>query len=585
MSTDTTGPEEPDDAPLEERVLARLKAMQPTASSRWVWRIVGLLLLAAGLVLGVSWAWPACDAGSPAVAPPTESAVEATQYTCGMHPEIVQDEPGSCPVCGMKLTPTKPEATKRKKRVTGEQACKGREILMYQAPMDPNYTSPSPGKSPMGMDLVPVCESDQLEAKGSISIDSRVRQNMGIRTDTAVLAPLTKTIRTLGHVDFDERRVMVITTKIDGWVREMHVDFTGETVKEGDPLFSIDSPQLVSTQQELLSARRAFERTGSQADRVTLEATRQRLRYWDISPGQIEHIEMSGEVAQTLTIESPGAGVVVHKNALEGKFVRSDTELFRIADLSQVWVFAHFYEMDSPFVAVGAAATVHVPYDGRPPIEGTIEYVFPWLDAKTREVKARIALANPEGRLKPEMFVDVDLRVAVGDQGLLIDDSAVIRTGVRNVVFVENEPGSYTPRVIKLGRQLDGRVEITSGLQAGEKVVVKGQFMLDSESRLKEVLGKYEMDSESHEHGGAVEALEQRVEEGCSYTCPMPEHFHVCGQEPGPCPECGMAMQPIPTLLEQHRVQVEGAPPPPAAAPTPPAAPNEGAAHPHGGEP
>ncbi|MCB9730955.1 MAG: efflux RND transporter periplasmic adaptor subunit, partial [Deltaproteobacteria bacterium] len=443
--------------------------------------------------------------------------------------------------------------------------------------------------SPMGMDLVPVCETDELEAVGGISIDSRVRQNMGIRTDVAVLAPLRKSIATLGHVAYDERRVTVITTKLDGWVREMYVDFTGETVKKGDPLFTIDAPQLVSTQQELVSARRAFERTGSQADRGILEAARQRLRYWDISSKQIEGIESSGEVAQTLTIESPADGVVVHKNALEGKYVRSDTELFRIADLSQVWVFAHFYEMDAPFVAVGASARVRVPYDGGPPIEGTIDYVFPWLDAKTREVKARIVLSNAEGRLKPEMFVDVDLRADLGEDGLLVDDSAVIRTGVRNVVFVQTEPGSYTPRVVKLGRQLDERVEITAGIRAGEKVVIKGQFMLDSESRLKEAIGKYEMDSAPHEHGGAVGMLEQRLEEGCSYTCPMPEHFHVCGQEPGPCPECGMAMQPIPTLLEQHRAQVEAAPPPPVAAPPPteaaPPTPDGGAVHEHGGQP
>lgn len=505
MSTHTTPPDQPDTTPtpLEDRVLARLEAMQPTESARWVWRVVGLLLLAAGLVLAVSWAWPRGDEGPKTPAATAEPAPEATQYTCGMHPEIVQDEPGSCPICGMKLTPTKPQGQKRRKRVTGEQACKGRDILMYQAPMDPNYTSPSPGKSPMGMDLVPVCETDELEAAGGISIDSRVRQNMGIRTDTAERAELRKTIRTLGHVDFDERRVTVIATKLDGWIREMHVDFTGEAVKKGDPLFAIDSPQLLSTQQELVSARQAYERTGSAADRGILEAARQRLRYWDISAAQIERIEASGAVEQTLTIESPADGVVVQKNALEGKFVRSDTELFRIADLSQVWVLAHFYEMDAPFLAVGAAVTVEVPYDGGPPIAGRVDYVFPWLDAKTREVKARIELPNPDGRLKPEMYVDVNLRADLGEEGLVIDDSAIIRTGVRNVVFVETEPGSYAPRVVKLGRQIDDKLEITAGLQAGDKVVIKGQFMLDSESRLKEVLGKYAVDPPPDEHGSA----------------------------------------------------------------------------------
>lgn len=555
MSADKNQTRREETEKLEERVIAALHDMTPADSARWVWRIIGLLVLAAGLTLGVAKMWPAGGGGA-AVA--GAEPAQKQQYTCGMHPDIVEDEPGTCPICGMNLTPIRQNNKKKKKKqIKGETACKGREIIHYQAPMDPNYTSPAPGKSPMGMDLVPVCESDEMEVEGGVSIDSRVRQNMGIRTDLVRNVRLRKTIRAVGHVDYDERRIALITTKIDGWIEGLSVDFTGQAVKKGDTLFAMYSPQLVSTQEELVSARRAWNMTKSGRDLNILKSARKRLEYWDISKAQIERIENTGKTERTMIIEAPQDGVVIHKTAFEGKFVKAGTELFRIADLSRVWIYAHLYEMDAPFVKVGDLATVRVPFDGGPDLSGRVDFVFPWLSEKTREVKARVVFNNPNGRLKPAMYVDVNMVSDLGIDGLVVDDSAVIRTGTRNVVFVEIELGTYEPRVVVLGRDLDGTIEIIKGLKEGEKVVIKGQFMLDSESRLKEALTKYEMETEGHDHGDAVVALETLLEKGCTYTCPMPEHFHVCGNAAEPDPECGMTMKPVKDLLVEHRAKAE----------------------------
>ena len=554
---------------MEARVLAALATMQPSAAARRVWLGVGLLVVVAGVVLAFMMfgggskgapvaAAPAGSDGRPG-AEPHDHAEEATQYTCGMHPQIVQDEPGTCPICGMNLTPKRStKKSVKKKRISGVQACEGRPILHYAAPMDATYTSPSPGKSPMGMDLVPVCEGDGVESADGISVDSRVRQNMGIRTAKAARVPLVKTIQTVGHVDYDERSMTVITTKFDGWIEDLRVDFTGRTVTKGEPLFAIYSPQLVSTQQELIVAYRSWKASNSSGALGLLESSRKRLRYLDFSDAQIATIETSGEPTRVLLVEAPMDGVVVHKTAVQGQFVKAGTALFRIADLSKVWVYAHFYEMDAPFIREGARAVIELPYDAGAPMDGTVEYVFPWLDAKTREVKARLVFDNADGRLKPEMYVNVQLVADLGVTAVAIDDSAPIRTGLRSVVFVQSEPGTYMPRDVRLGRQLDGLVEVTEGIEVGDALVIRGQFMLDSESRLKEALSKYEKvpdDAAGKAKDGdataakaevtASEAVDALAEKGCAFTCPMESHLHICGAEAGKCPECGMDMVPL----------------------------------------
>ncbi|RME22651.1 MAG: efflux RND transporter periplasmic adaptor subunit, partial [Deltaproteobacteria bacterium] len=363
----------------------------------WLAAVLLLVGLGVGLFVGRTYLAPGTAQSTAAVQESRASGEEEkTKYTCGMHPQIVQDEPGFCPICGMKLTPMKQEKKKKKKIVTGEAACKGKKILWYQAPMDPTYRSPEPGKSPMGMDLVPACEGEGEESAEGISVDSRIRQNMGIRLAEVKELPLVKTIRTVGHVDYDERRLAIINTKIDGWVEKLNVDFTGQWVKKGQVLLSIYSPKLIATQQELLIAARQHRAAPSRRTETMLEAARQRLRYWDIPDAQISRIEQGGKIQRRLSIRSPISGVVVKKNVLEGQHVMPGTTLFEVADLRRVWVLAHVYEMDAPFVKVGQRATIELPYaPDAGPVEGTVEYVYPWLNEKSRDLRVRLAFENP----------------------------------------------------------------------------------------------------------------------------------------------------------------------------------------------
>jgi Cu(I)/Ag(I) efflux system membrane fusion protein/cobalt-zinc-cadmium efflux system membrane fusion protein len=442
--------EEKNGVDLKTQVARAFEPQKKSRKSRFAWAVPALL---GAMLLGVLIGGPVASlfAGDDTKIEAVAGDEQKTKYTCGMHPHIVQNEPGYCPVCEMKLTPLKPQKTK-KKIVTGEVACKGRQILHYQAPMDSAYRSPTPGKSPMGMDLVPACESDEEASVEGISVDSRIRQNMGIR-----------------------------------------MDFTGQKVSKGQRLLSIYSPKLISTQEDLLLALRQYRANQTDRNKILLKAAERRLQYWDISMTQIKRIKESGEVQRALNIYSPMNGVVVHKNVFKGKYVKAGMDLFRIANLSRVWVYVHIYEMDVPFVKVGQVVEVDLPY--APGIEvpqGRVDYVFPWLDRKTRDVKARLVFDNRDGNLKPDMYASVVVHADLGREALLIDNAAVIRSGVRNVVFVETGPGTYESRSVRLGVELDDTVEIIEGVGEGEQVVVNGQFMLDSESRLKEALQKYE---------------------------------------------------------------------------------------------
>jgi len=462
---------------------------------------LGLLLLVAGLSGGILLGRSLFASHEHAAATVRAAEEPKVKYTCGMHPQIVQDEPGFCPICSMKLTPMKPEKKTRKKIVTGEAACRDKKILYWQAPMDPKYRSPQPGKSPMGMDLVPACESDEEESTEGISIDPRIRQNMGIRLATATRVDLTRTIRTVGHVDYDERRLAVINTKIDGWVEKLSVDYTGQRVKKGQVLLALYSPRLIATQEELLIAARQHRAAPSRRTETMLRAARQRLAYWDIPAAQIERIEKEGRIQRRLTIRSPISGVVVEKSVFAGQHVTSGSVLFKVADLSRVWVLAHIYEMDAPFVREGQQVTVELPYDpAAGHITGRVDYIYPWLNEKSRELEVRLVFDNPGLRLKPQMYVTALIQAELGREAVVVDDSAVIRSGRRNVVFVELEPGLYAPRSVELGVLADAGLEITAGLRAGQRVVVNGQFMLDSESRLKEALQKLGPGSGEDDH-------------------------------------------------------------------------------------
>ena len=413
----------------------------------------------------------------------TMQAEDDTLYTCGMHPQIIQEEPGNCPICGMKLVPKRKDKSAEKR--SGEQ-----EIAYWRAPMNPQETYDEPGKSAMGMDLVPVYE-DELVGGVNISIDPVVELNMGIRTAEVKRGALTHTIRTYGHITYDETRMTRINLKFSGWLEKLHVDFTGEIVEKDQPLFDIYSPELITAQQDLIEAFRNYQERPTTTNKKVLDSVRRRLGYYDIAETEISEIEKSGAIRQALTIRSPFSGVVTQKIAFEGAYVESGTTVYEIADLSKVWVEAHIYEYELAAVQKGQSVEMTLPYLPGKNYSGTVSYVYPYLQRKTRDVVVRLEFDNPELELKPDMYADVKIRTQVDQTGIKIPARSVIRTGERNLVFIRRAPGEFTPREVTLGMPLDGgMVQVLKGVAPGETVVTSGQFLLDSESKLNESVQK-----------------------------------------------------------------------------------------------
>lgn len=457
----------------------------------------------------------------------TATSEQKQLWTCGMHPQVIQDHPGNCPICGMKLVPVKQETmakgshegheavadTTAEKVATADK--KDKRILYWRAPMDPTYISDKPGKSPMGMDLIPVYEGEEPGGGKTITIDPVTVQNIGVRTAEVKRLPFYRNIRTVGHVDYDEQRLYVVNTKFAGWIEKLYVDRTGDVVRKGQPLFTIYSPDLVTTQQEYLLAldnKRKLQSSGiaeiGQSAENLLAASRQRLKYWDISDKQIEQLERSGEISKTLTIYSPFSGIVIDKNIVEGANVKPGMDLLRIADLSKIWVYAHIFEYELPWIQAGQTVEMDLPYIPGKKFTGRVDYIYPYLDQKTRDVKLRLVFDNPTLELKPEMYANIRIDSRVGDEALVIPTEAIIRTGVRNLVFITLGDGKFVPREIEIGAEGEGGlVRVISGLNEGETIVTSAQFLLDSESRLREAIQK--MLEPQQEQPSAQEPAEQ----------------------------------------------------------------------------
>jgi len=405
-------------------------------------------------------------------------------YTCGMHPDVIQDEPGICPICNMDLTPI---------RSKGGSSSGERKIAYWIAPMDPNFISDKPGKSPMGMDLVPVYE-DNLTIE-VVSIDPVTVRNIGVTTTLSEIKDLTVELRTNGIVTIAEEAEYRINPKISGWIEKLYVSRTGDMVEKGDPLLDIYSPDLVSAQEEyLLALKTAAILTASNLDRISkgagdlIEAARRRLEYWDIDNSQIEELERNGAVRRTLTLYSPVFGIIMHKNAVEGAAVKAGTDLFHIVDLSTVWVEAQVYEHEMPSIQAGNAVVVKSPYDQDVSLQGHVDYIYPYLDQKTRTATARIVVSNPDLVLRPDMYVDVRLESKPQMDAIVVPKNSVIRSGKRDLVFVAVGEGRFLPREVKVGLETDDYYEIVDGLSPGTAVVTSAQFLLDSEAKLQEAI-------------------------------------------------------------------------------------------------
>ncbi len=443
----------------------------------WRYAIAVILSLAAGTAFGL---WLG-GAGGAAMHAHQE---EADLYRCPMHPTVVSDKPGSCPVCGMDLVADQP---------AGGGASGGeRAVAYWRAPMDPSYTSHEPGKSPMGMDLVPVYE-DELQAEGTVTIDPATVQNIGVRTALVERRALHRTVRTVGRVAYDETRMTDVNTKIAGWVEQLFVDYTGQMVEKGEPLLQIYSPELVAAQEEYLTAVDYSERlrSGAGGDALTgardlLSASLQRLRYWDISDRQIEDLRQTGEARRTMTVHSPQEGTVVHKAVFDGQHIAPGQHLYRIAELSRVWVYADIYEYELPWVRQGQEAEVELSYLPGRTFTGKVTYVYPFLEAETRTVKVRMSFPNPDLELKPEMYANVTIQSPLPEASVVaVPVQAVIHSGPRRVAVVSLGEGRFQPREIRVGAEAGGFYEVLEGLREGERIVTSAQFLIDSESNLK----------------------------------------------------------------------------------------------------
>jgi RND family efflux transporter MFP subunit len=457
-------------------------------------------ILASVLVSGGYWIISRQNA---AQSPATSQKVQ--KYHCPMHPDYISDKPGDCPICGMKLVPMEsaasPDAAAKGEPVGQGSAVaptkKEQKILYWADAMNPGNHYDKPGKAPDGMDLVPVYEEESPGAAGQgvpgyapIKISPERLQMMGVTTEKARVMSLEQSIRTVGMITADETRISHIHTKFEGYIEQIYVNYVGQQVSAGQPLFSIYAPELLATQKEYLLAllaRDQWQKSGTdvQLPGVNLvEAARQRLALWDISPDQIARIEKDREPIRALTVYSPVSGIVSAKTAVQGNRVMPSDTLYEITDLSSVWVLADLYEINVPFVKIGDPATISLSYDPGGVFKGRVSYINPSVDEKSRTVKVRIVLENPSGTLKPDMYADVVFGGQLG-YGVAVPDSAVMGTGEREMVFIAKGDGLFEPREVKTGVKVRGFYEIKKGVAAGENVVTGANFLLDSESKLK----------------------------------------------------------------------------------------------------
>ena len=379
---------------------------------------------------------------------------EVPAWTCPMHPEVHADEPGACPICGMPLQPV-PDAHAHDQTMPGTMAEMGSALSDAQTP---------------GL------------RRAEVTIDSRRQQLLGVRTRPVERQALTKSIRTVGTVRYDETRLTDINLKLPGWIEELSVDYTGKFVEQGQPLFTLYSPELVMTQHEYLLALQTRDQLRESpiadareyADRL-VEAARQRLVLWDLPPDQIQALDEQRKAQRTMVFRSPVSGFVIEKHVLRGQHVPVGMSLYTIADLSVVWVEADIYESELPLIRDGIGATVTVDAYPGERYRGRVIYLYPYVEERTRTVRVRFEFRNPHGRLKPGMYANVVLEAPMGT-GLVVPANALLDSGTERYVFVSSGDGYFDPRPVVVGQRLGETVQILEGLEAGERVATSATF-------------------------------------------------------------------------------------------------------------
>ncbi|MBI4835089.1 MAG: efflux RND transporter periplasmic adaptor subunit [Planctomycetes bacterium] len=474
-----------------------------------------------GFIAGWNWVF-----GSP-------KALEAGYYyTCPMHPEIHLPSAGDCPICGMSLV--KKESGKEEEKAT------------------------------------------------SITLSGRQVQIGGIRTEAVKKRGLVKTVDAIGKIDYDERARYAVSARVDGRVDKIYVNFTGATIKPNQAMVDIYSPQLVSAQKEYLlsldtlkSVRASeFKETVKSAEEL-VEASRQRLLLWGITPEQVSKLEKTREVENHLTIYSQNKGTIITKNIVEGQYVKEGDVLFETADLSNVWLYADIYEQDIPLLAEDSAREAEITSKAFPGeiFSGRIEFTYPFVNPETRTMRIRITIPNPHLKLRPEMFANARIKAAFGEK-LAIPESAVVYTGKRNIVFMADGAGVFTPTLVSLGAQwlydkdfiyseqsalpfhqgMQRYHEVLGGVKEGDIIVTSGNFLVDAESQIQGALQRFLKDLPAQDKTVSHENVKPSFNENDAYVCPMKCES---SDKPGKCSKCGMNLVPNTPSPEKEPVKQE----------------------------
>ena len=485
---------------------------------------------------------------------------EKQLYTCGMHPEIISDEPGLCPICEMILTPIKSSNQK----LSGES-----KIIYWRAPMDPNEIYDAPGKSKIGMNLIPVYE-DEISGSGIVTIDPEVQQNMNIKTAKIEVKQLSSKLVTNGVLQTNETSEYIVTTRINGWVERLFVNYTGQQVSKGSKLMDIYSPELVSAQQELLTAL-SYQNTVNESSlgpiresgNELVKNAMRKLELLNVAEAEIKRLVETKEVKTYVTLYAPKSGTVLEKNIVEGQKVMGGMPLLKIANLSSLWLMADIYEYELAKVKVGSKASITFNFLPGKIYEGKVSFIYPTLDPKARTVKIRIELNN-HGELKPSMFANLIIEGEDLGKKPVIPENAIIRTGLKDVVILSIGNGKFKPQQVQLSGYADGYYQVLSGASEGNTIVTSAQFLIDSESNLKAAISQFqsgtqdvkserkdkkrEMKEDNNDHSSSivyegvidVEAIDKNKDSKL-WECPM--DWNVISDETGRCPVCNMKLK------------------------------------------
>lgn len=548
-----------------------------------------LIIISIGIVVLVPVYFLFIDGSSS----PETSSDEKQLYTCGMHPEIISDEPGLCPICEMQLVPIK-----RNNQKTSE-----RKILFYRHPMNPEIISDHPQKDEMGMDYVPVYE-DQASSEGIVTIDPEVQQNMNIKTAKVEVRQLSSKVVTNGVLQTNETSEYIVTTRINGWVEKLYVNYTGQQISKGAKLMDIYSPELVSAQQELLTALsyqnsvnssslNSIRESGSELVKNAIR----KLELLEVPDAEIKRLIDTKEIKTYITLYAQKSGTVLEKNILEGQKIMAGMPLLKISDLSTLWLMADIYEYELAKVKIGSKAKISFNFFPGKIYEGKVSFIYPTLDPKARTVKIRIDIAN-HGELKPSMFANVVIEGIDLGKKPVVPENAVIRSGLNNYVIFSLGNGKFKSQQIQLGGYADGYYQVLSGLSEGNTIVTSAQFLIDSESNLRAAINKFktvssdtsqmnkmkveegkkaadkvikidkqkteeiksEMKMEEPKHTTSimhegiidVESLDKN-KDGKLWECPM--DWNVISEESGRCPLCNMKLKEF--TLDEVKVNLE----------------------------